>query len=812
MAIYALIFLYKIIPGNKCFTYLKRFLPKDVVKLLDRLLTLRCRLASYNCEKEFLETCLLRGIYTHKLRKTVRSNKLEETVEVCNKFLRAELTSANETISKIKEEILTLLPQLNLLSFCSLCRYVKMTKTMIQNTKKNCNEKHQRLLQACAPIFPSDMDERIVNLSSYQLSQTERQALCLGLDFAIAPRRAKQLEIDAEFESLFQQLSTFEPTPDDQLSLLRAELVKLSKTYGNARIEKSCLLPCHVDALYKLKKNADVILLRPDKGSGVVVMNIRDYHSKFQRILSDRSKFQVDQHQEDASVKVTKSVSTVLSKLKSRGIITPDLQRRLLPQGAVVPRMYGLPKLHKDGVPLRPIVSMTRSALEPLSKWLADVLKPVESAFTTKCVKDSFELVEKLSVVNVPNTIMASFDVSSLFTNVPIKETIDIIVQEVKQDPALCPIPLDLLKEMLLLCTSNVQFLFNDVFYRQKDGVAMGSSLGPFFANVFMGHIERILSRDIASSCLFYVRYMDDTLAVVRGKSEASKLLTMFNSVHCNLSFTCELESNDCISFLDVLVHRRTDGFLSFSVFRKKTWRGVYMSFHSFVPIAYKRALVRSLFTRAVRLCSPEYLQAELHFLSVSLERNAYPTYFIDKYKVTEYVKKPVEITVSKKPVYLRVPFYGDKTASNLRFRVFKAVSKCFPAAQPVIHFSITRIPLRSPKDRLPASCSSSVVYKFSCDCGAVYYGRTSRCLGVRTREHVPKWLINNASGRSTSAITTHALECDAPRGSLREKFTIVYRARNDRLLRIVEALSIKRYQPILCRQKDHVIDLLLPW
>ena len=62
---------------------------------------------------------------------------------------------------------------------------------------------------------------------------------------------------------------------------------------------------------------------------------------------------------------------------------------------------------------------------------------------------------------------------------------------------------------------------------------------------------------------------------------------------------------------------------------------GVLLSFHSFVPVSYKRSLVRSLHIRAIRLCSPEYLNAEFDFLFETLRRNAYPAYFISKNEVT---------------------------------------------------------------------------------------------------------------------------------------------------------------------------------
>ena len=78
---------------------------------------------------------------------------------------------------------------------------------------------------------------------------------------------------------------------------------------------------------------------------------------------------------------------------------------------------------------------MTRSAYEPLSKWLTEVLKPVEEVFTACCVMDSFQFVDKLSTFNLYDTVMASFDVRSLFTNIPVSETINTIVDQVKQNP-----------------------------------------------------------------------------------------------------------------------------------------------------------------------------------------------------------------------------------------------------------------------------------------------------------------------------------------------------------------------------------------
>ena len=97
------------------------------------------------------------------------------------------------------------------------------------------------------------------------------------------------------------------------------------------------------------------------------------------------------------------------------------------PTGSKRPRMYGLPKTHKEGTPLRPILSMTGLSHHELGKWLASLLQPVLERFSSHCISDSFTFAKTMQNLDIdPNVFMCSFDVSSLFTNVPLEETIKI--------------------------------------------------------------------------------------------------------------------------------------------------------------------------------------------------------------------------------------------------------------------------------------------------------------------------------------------------------------------------------------------------
>ena len=270
--------------------------------------------------------------------------------------------------------------------------------------------------------------------------------------------------------------------------------------------------------LNKLKKRTDIVFCKPDKGNGIVVLNKEDYTSKVKDILSDVKKFK--KLPNDPTDKREASLQRYLRVLKNKGALDDNTYKLIRPCGSNPARIYGLPKIHKQNVPLRPIVSAIGSYTYNLAKFLIDILKPIASNKYT--VKDSFSFTnELLSISSVP--FMCSFDVVSLFTNIPIDKTIDICLNKLFQDcNSIHNLTKDQFKKLLVFSVKQNHFVFEGNYFDQVDGVAMGSPLGPVLANIFMCYLEEnAIQNYTGKQPSVYRRYVDDTFLIFDKKEDS---------------------------------------------------------------------------------------------------------------------------------------------------------------------------------------------------------------------------------------------------------------------------------------------------
>ena len=218
-----------------------------------------------------------------------------------------------------------------------------------------------------------------------------------------------------------------------------------------------------------------------------------------------------------------------------------------------------------------------------LAKFLVPILKPLTTNEFT--VKDSFHFAEEI-VDQQHDLFMGSLDVDSLFTNIPLEETIEICINELfKESETVQGLSKTEFKELLSLATKDSHFIFDGTLYKQIDGVAMGSPLGPTLANAFLVcHEKNWLEHcPLEYKPLYYRKYIDDIFVLLNSAEHLKRFHSYLNSRHLNISFTIENEKDNRMSFLDVNIIREKGRFTT-SVYRKPTFSGIYTHFDSFLP------------------------------------------------------------------------------------------------------------------------------------------------------------------------------------------------------------------------------------
>ena len=193
-----------------------------------------------------------------------------------------------------------------------------------------------------------------------------------------------------------------------------------------------------------------------------------------------------------------------LKDLKNQNKINETIYNTMHPTGSQPARLYGLAKVHKDSIPLRPVLSMPGSVYHPIAnqvmEWL-NIVPECQINTSTRKIADSLK-----SVHLEEDEVVVSFDVVSLYTNVPVQEAIDICADLLYSGEHVQP-PVDkqTFKELLELCTCNVLMQTHDGFYRQTDGLAMGSPPAPLLANGWLSRFDPHIQGDAN----LFARYMD---------------------------------------------------------------------------------------------------------------------------------------------------------------------------------------------------------------------------------------------------------------------------------------------------------------
>jgi len=285
----------------------------------------------------------------------------------------------------------------------------------------------------------------------------------------------------------------------------------------------------------------------------------------------------------------------------------------------------------------------------------------------------------------------------------------------------------------------------------------MGSPLSPIVADLIMQSLELQTINNLPFVPIFYFRYVDD-IALAAPTSHLNTLLLKFNSFHPRLRFTLEI-GGDVLNFLDLTIIKK-EGRLIFNWYRKPTFSGRFLNFHSHHPFLHKKGTIISLVDRVILLSHPEFHKEKFNFIINTLIDNGYPLNLIFsvikrklycRFQTCELQKRNVleNSQVTNLQPYFTIPYVS--CIANKFIQFLKNISFCklsFSCLNKLNKF------IKVHKDMLSTTTRSNVVYKIECsNCDASYVGQTKRLLKDRICEH-RNHIKRNSS--QISVITNH--------------------------------------------------------
>ncbi|XP_065370896.1 uncharacterized protein LOC135963045 [Calliphora vicina] len=737
------------------------------------------RLAKLMERTTFLQECRHMGIIPTHVRNSTRTLKQLVTTKTSRidiekietnlhaKLLNIEIkdTHTNTTytrseIRKIEKEMKNTLDKMELTKFknqqwdkfYNIRSRIKLTHSMKMTKLKH--EKFEKLNLVYN-------DDWFINHTSIEFEMEHKWLLSLGNKFAIPVDRKNftPIPLIADMEQWVQGIKD-DTEKDITRSKIANRIAYFKRNLRNTGKDKFILSIYEVTRNFIKKHEKDIIITTADKGNKTVILYRRDYMEKMYQLLDDKSTYR--KIEIDPTTSLQKRNNNLITQLGKDGYITRYEKFNMTTQAAAAPELYGLPKIHKDGIPLRPISASMKVPCYSLSKYIGTILRNIVSPKYN--IQNSVELKRKLESVSLENDdIMVSFDVVSLFTNIPIHLAIRNILDKWKTLKEHTAIPRQTFLKILQFClTDNNYLTFDNKFYHQTYGMPMGNPLSPTIANIVLDTLLDDVIDELRANNIeikFITKYVDDLFAIIR-KSDEEKILKTMNVYHNKIQFTIEREKNMSIPYLDINIIK-DNGRIRTNWYTKPTSSGRMVNFNSTQPLKMKISTATNLIRKVLQISDVEYRKTNINRIRKILTKNSYPTYMTNNLinKVLKYEKQQKNPNTEEEKVFYSVPFIPKLTETKTMKRMIteKTTTIAYKSNMTLRHLFTNN------KTKIDKLKSDNVVYEIKCDgnererCNLVYIGTTKRMLGTRVNEHK----TDIEKGKITTALSLHVKECN---------------------------------------------------
>ena len=379
-----------------------------------------------------------------------------------------------------------------------------------------------------------------------------------------------------------------------------------------------------IEELTDLQKSGDIIIQPADKGSGICIMDRKDYIEEAQRqlratLVTEHGEVNYyEKVEKDAIDKQYKDIKKVLEEGVEKNYFNKQFAKQMLPEKPKPGSFYLLPKVHKpyQKIPKgRPIISGCGSNTELIS-WFCDKSLKERVKLIPSYIEDTPDILRYFEKINEEETLPenakpVSIDIKSMYSNIPIEEGLEAFKEELdkREDKA---IPTEFILKLLKLVLESNIFEFDREFFIQLLGTAMGTRVAPTYANLFMAKLEKFMLENCPVNLSQFIkcwkRFIDDIFIIFTGSyEELEDFHSYLNSVHPTMKFDeyqHNRENNSC-NFLDLNITIE-NGRINTDLYRKETDKPSALLPSSSHPGHITANIVYSMGFRLMRICSSE--------------------------------------------------------------------------------------------------------------------------------------------------------------------------------------------------------------
>ncbi|XP_075162990.1 uncharacterized protein LOC142235613 [Haematobia irritans] len=561
-------------------------------------------------------------------------------------------------------------------------------------------------------------EEWFINKTDVPFPKECKWILSLGSKFALPVNQNNfaPVPLIADIE---QWVQSIDDTKEKET--LRGKIANRITNYKrNARNNgrEKFILGIYEETKSVIERNKDIMVTTADKGNKTVVLYKNEYREKMRQLLNDKNTYKV--MDTDPTEKLEKINNRIVTELYNNKLLTKWEKLKLTSVSAKSPELYGLPKIHKEGTPLRPISSSMNVPCYQLSKYIGSILKNIISIEYNTV--NSLNLKQKLkSVILEDDDIIVSFDVVSLFTNIPTHLAIKNIMDKWEILKKNTTIPkLTFLKILNFCLKDNNYFMYSGKVYQQTYGMPMGNPLSPTIADIVLDTLlDDVLNelKDMNVKVKFITKYVDDLFAVIKREDEDT-IMKLLNAYHNKIKFTIEKEKNGELPFLDMTIIRKENSLMT-NWYAKPTSSGRMINFYSTQPYNMKINTAKNFIHKVLQLSEEIFKSENLMKIKNILKANNYPMTIINNL-VQQIINGPKE----------------KKCEDTIKTKKF------FSQHIDRMKLSVEYSQKSTAKNKTDKLKLNNVVYEITCDgnkqerCNKKYVGTTKRALGTRLAEH----------------------------------------------------------------------------